>query len=135
MPPQLSDAAMQQLLHYGFPGNVRELENILERAMTLCEGAVIGVEDLQLRAPGETTIGGEPENVAELDSALTEVERKRILAALDQSGGNKTAAARLPGISFRSLRYRLDKLGIGWLPASGLPSAALGRGEARSCPG
>jgi two-component system response regulator PilR (NtrC family) len=111
--PQLSEEALRALRGYAFPGNVRELENILERAMTLCEGDVIGVDDLQLRAPGESTIDGEIETTAELDSALHEIERKRIVAALEQAGGNKTAAARLLGISFRSLRYRLEKLGLG----------------------
>jgi two-component system response regulator PilR (NtrC family) len=111
--PVLSEDAMRQLRAYPFPGNVRELENILERAMTMCEGDVIGVEDLQLRSPGESTFDGEPEPTAELDSALHEIERKRIIAALEQAGGNKTAAARLLGISFRSLRYRLEKLGLG----------------------
>ncbi len=111
--PQLSEEALRALRAYAFPGNVRELENILERAMTLCEGAVIGVDDLQLRAPGESTFDGELETTAELDSALHEIERKRIVAALEQAGGNKTAAAKLLGISFRSLRYRLEKLGLG----------------------
>jgi two-component system response regulator PilR (NtrC family) len=111
-PPHLTNDAMLQLRSYAFPGNVRELENIIERAMTMCEGAEINAGDLQLRGIGES---GEPavNPSAELDSALSDVERKRILAALEQSGGNKTAAARLLGISFRSLRYRLDKLGIG----------------------
>jgi two-component system response regulator PilR (NtrC family) len=111
--PQLSEEALRALRAYAFPGNVRELENVLERAMTLCEGAVIGADDLQLRSPGESTFDGEIETTAELDSALHEIERKRIVAALEQAGGNKTAAAKLLGISFRSLRYRLEKLGLG----------------------
>lgn len=112
-PPNLTEEAIQQLRHYPFPGNIRELENVLERAMTLCEGEEITPEDLQLRTVGEATADNLVETTAELDTALTDVERKRIAAALEQAGGNKTAAARLLGISFRSLRYRLEKLGIG----------------------
>jgi two-component system response regulator PilR (NtrC family) len=112
--PRLTDEAMMQLRGYGFPGNVRELENILERAMTLCEREAITADDLQLRTLAES--GSDAlvvETSGELDSTLSDVERKRIMVALEQTGGNKTAAAKLLGISFRSLRYRLDKLGIG----------------------
>ncbi len=101
-PPALDEEAMQRLVTYRFAGNVRELENILERALTLCEGGTITAEDLQLRA-GETS---------PLASLLDNVEKEKIIAALEQAGGNKTAAARLLGISFRSLRYRLQKLGL-----------------------
>jgi two-component system, NtrC family, response regulator PilR len=111
--PRLTDEAMMQLRHFSFPGNVRELENILERAMTLCEGDSIGADDLQLRRMAESADEVVVGPTAELDTALSDVERKRILVALEQAGGNKTAAAKLLGISFRSLRYRLDKLGIG----------------------
>ena len=100
--PRVAPEAMQDLLRYGFPGNVRELENILERAMTLCEDHVIGADDLQLK-------GGDG---PELKSYLDEAEKRKIMDALDQTKGNRTAAARLLGISFRSLRYRLEKLGL-----------------------
>ena len=113
--PRLSPAAMTALQHYAFPGNVRELENILERAMTLCEGQVIQASDLRLSA------GNEPrrEEFArpdltgqDLDAALNSSEREAILHALEQTRYNKTAAAKLLGLSFRQLRYRIKKLGI-----------------------
>ena len=103
----LSPEALAALQGYAFPGNVRELENILERACTLCESGVIGVEDLQLpSAPASPAFG-------ELQEWLDHLERDRILAAIAQTGGNKTKAARVLGISFRALRYRLTRLGIG----------------------
>lgn len=103
----LAPDAWAALQGYAFPGNVRELENILERACTLCESGVIGVEDLQLpSAPTSPAFG-------ELQEWLDHLERDRILAAIAQTGGNKTKAARVLGISFRALRYRLSRLGIG----------------------
>lgn len=114
-PVQLSPAALQTLCRYRFPGNVRELENILERAMTLCDGERIEVADLHL--PEATAERDEEPAVApgeqpELQSYLDEVERQRILDALEQTRWNKTRAAKLLGISFRALRYRLSKLGL-----------------------
>ena len=97
---------------YPFPGNVRELENVLERALTLCEGHEICTADLQLpdtvmEAPQSGREG------VELQSYLDVIERQQILDALEQTRWNRTQAAKLLGISFRALRYRLDKLGIG----------------------
>jgi two-component system response regulator PilR (NtrC family) len=105
--PAISEAAMGALREYPFPGNVRELENILERAFTLCEDNCIGVEDLGIRPPAERD-GALAD--AELDATLESIERERILAALEQTRWNKTAAAKRLGISFRALRYRLKKL-------------------------
>ena len=102
----LSKAAMAGLRDYAFPGNVRELENILERAATLCESAEIDLGDLQLPATAE---GRAPD---ELQDWLDQLERQRILDALTQTRGNKTRAARLLGITFRALRYRLSRLGL-----------------------
>jgi two-component system response regulator PilR (NtrC family) len=106
-PPILSSAARDALTQYQFPGNVRELENILERTITLCEGDVIDVDDLML--PSEAASAGDS---GELQSYLDEVERERILQALEKTRWNKTQAAKLLGISFRALRYRLDKLDL-----------------------
>ena len=111
--PRLGDDAVAALKGYAFPGNVRELENILERALTMQEGDTLRAEDLSLPesrmdsspAPGLTP--GLP-----LEDYLEQVEREAILKALEQTNGNKTAAARLLGITFRALRYRLKKLGL-----------------------
>ncbi|NJD26377.1 MAG: sigma-54-dependent Fis family transcriptional regulator [Betaproteobacteria bacterium] len=109
--PVLGESAMQALAAYPFPGNVRELENILERATALCSDFVIEPEDLQL---GPDEMGGE--NVGRgsetLDDYLNRLERQAILEALQKTDGNRTAAARLLGVTFRSLRYRLERLGI-----------------------
>ncbi len=108
--PRLTDDALAALLNYAFPGNVRELENILERALTLCENDQIRVADLRLpEGPRAASASAAP---AELQDYLDDVERSRILVALEQTRWNKTKAAKLLGISFRALRYRLQKLGI-----------------------
>ncbi len=104
-PPALSREAMEALMAYGFPGNVRELENILERAVALHEGERIEAEDLGLPSPREASPPSLPDY-------LDQVERRAILDALKKAGHNKTQAAALLGISFRALRYRLKKLGL-----------------------
>jgi two-component system, NtrC family, response regulator PilR len=107
----LSDRAQEALLAYPFPGNVRELENALERALTLCEGEVIEPADLDLKRP-PVQEGAESPDDANLDHYLDGLERQRITGALAQTRGNKTGAARLLGITLRALRYRLEKLGM-----------------------
>jgi two-component system response regulator PilR (NtrC family) len=112
---RVTDAAIKVLREYHFPGNVRELENALERAATLCANGVIDASDLQLRPK---TTGAElplPNAVApgeKLGDALEDIERDAIVRALEQTRYNKTKAAQLLGMSFRSLRYRIKKLGI-----------------------
>lgn len=109
--PQVTEPALQALSAYSFPGNVRELENILERATALSSSGVIDVSDLQIGPEGEGGI--EVGRVGEtLDDTLNRVERQAILDALAKTGGNRTAAARLLGVTFRSLRYRIERLGI-----------------------
>lgn len=108
----LSDAARDALLSYPFPGNVRELENILERAVTLSEDGRIDVADLKLpdvEASHRETASPEGLN---LDEYLKQVEKDVILDALQKHRWNKTATARALGVSFRALRYRLQKLGL-----------------------
>ena len=117
--PELGADALGALQSYAFPGNVRELENILERALTLCASQRIGVEDLQLRpalagAAPATGPGLSPALAlgADLSGQLEHIERDAILKALEQTRYNKTAAARLLGMTFRALRYKVKKLGI-----------------------
>jgi two-component system response regulator PilR (NtrC family) len=110
--PHLTPAAQEELLHYRFPGNVRELENILERALTLCSGDEIDVADLQLPMDEHDDEPRSVERGAPLGTQLEEIERDAIVAALEQSRYNKTAAAKRLGITFRALRYRIKKLGI-----------------------
>ncbi|MDE2294742.1 MAG: sigma-54-dependent Fis family transcriptional regulator [Gammaproteobacteria bacterium] len=108
-PPLLTEAARRALETYAFPGNVRELENILERAITLSTSGEIGAEDIQLRPNGTTVT---PAGNAPLGDHLEDIERDAILKALEQTRYNKTAAAKVLGMSFRALRYRIKKLGI-----------------------
>ncbi len=111
-PPKLSSGAVKALSLYSFPGNVRELENILERATALCSGDTIEAEDLHL-GPEEMAAGEDQGRGSEtLDDYLNRLERQAILEALQKAEGNRTAAARLLGVTFRSMRYRLERLGI-----------------------
>jgi two-component system response regulator PilR (NtrC family) len=109
--PRLSEAALRALREYGYPGNVRELENILERATALCHDNLIEVGDLQLADDPALGDGGTRSGET-LDDHLNRVEKQNILDALAKTGFNRTAAARLLGVTFRSLRYRIERLGI-----------------------
>jgi two-component system response regulator PilR (NtrC family) len=108
--PTLMPAALAALAEYNYPGNVRELENILERALALCDGGRIGSDDLNLLP--QTSGADSPALGLALQDQLDEVERRAILAALERTGNNKTAAARLLCVTFRSLRYRMERLGL-----------------------
>lgn len=120
--PALGEDALAVLSTYPFPGNVRELENILERAFTLCEGAMIRASDLQL--PAVRVDANARERLEGLDEAfdfdagvslerfLEDIERRALRQALELERWNRTAAARRLGMSFRQMRYRLKKLGI-----------------------
>ncbi|MEL7535962.1 MAG: sigma-54 dependent transcriptional regulator [Pseudomonadota bacterium] len=107
---RLTADAETALLDYSFPGNVRELENILERAVTLSPNETIDGGDLNLKSADAAT--ADPSASGELNHQLQDVERQAIIDALEQTRYNKTQAAKLLGLSFRQLRYRIKKLGI-----------------------
>jgi two-component system response regulator PilR (NtrC family) len=109
--PVLQDTALTALSRYAFPGNVRELENILERGLALADGQVIADADLNLAPLGEDGASN-PENDSGLQKHLDDLEKQAIQEALGKTGHNKTAAARLLGVTFRSLRYRMERLGL-----------------------
>ncbi len=111
---ELSPEAMEALKNHGFSGNVRELVNILQRAVTMCDGKLIRPEDLQLSnepLPDEDSIARRPEE-RNLDDYMEDVEKRILENALRDARYNKTEAARQLGITFRSLRYKLKKYGI-----------------------
>jgi two-component system, NtrC family, response regulator PilR len=113
--PRLAPEARKALMAHRFPGNVRELENVLERAVALCEGGEIGADDIQLRRPEPAPAAAKARATpveGDLEDQVEELERAAIIAALEQTRYNKTKAAELLGITFRALRYRIKKLGI-----------------------
>ncbi len=122
--PEVAPETLAILQNYAFPGNVRELENTLERAITLCESGILKPEHLQLSASGTGNLHAPdisasdnkentqlPKGIA-LEEHLSDIEKQAILTALEQTKWNRTAAAKKLGMSFRSLRYRLKKLGL-----------------------
>jgi two-component system response regulator PilR (NtrC family) len=113
--PAISDEALEKLLSYPYPGNVRELENILERAVTLCADDRIEPQDIQLKqGAGFVDLPSVVDEMAAdgLEGQLEHLEREAIVKALEQTRYNKTKAAELLGMTFRQLRYRVKKLGI-----------------------
>jgi len=112
-PEALAADAGRALLDYAFPGNVRELENLLERAVTLCPSGTITAADLNLPAASRARAAGTDRvSPVDLGGQIEDIERQAIVEALEKTRYNKTAAAKLLGLTFRQLRYRIKKLGI-----------------------
>jgi two-component system response regulator PilR (NtrC family) len=107
----LDENAKNALRSYAFPGNVRELENMLERAVTLSAGNKISEADLAIRPAAPDTARVITTGAA-LGHQIEDVQRQAIVDALEKTRYNKTAAAKLLGLTFRQLRYRIKKLGI-----------------------
>ena len=113
----LTPDAVRALNQYAFPGNVRELENVIERAVVLCRSRLIGLGDLPSELSGlagapATNLDEVPSEGCDLEAILGEVERRLLVSALDRTGGVRKHAADLLGITFRSMRYRLKKHGF-----------------------
>jgi two-component system response regulator PilR (NtrC family) len=126
IPPTITQDALEALSQHPFPGNVRELENVLERALALSDGALIGAADLHLPNPRATPAPGVPRATttpatpgiapqpgsAGLPEYIEQLEREAIIKTLEECRYNKTKAAAKLGITFRAMRYKLKKLGI-----------------------
>lgn len=116
--PVIDSKAQAYISGLQFPGNVRELENMLERALALCDGNTIGIDDLLIEGsqprsePELALFNANHDTELNLTDYLEEIEKKAIIQALDKTNNNKTAAAKLLGVTFRTLRYRLAKLGL-----------------------
>ncbi len=120
--PQIDLKSQAYISTLQFPGNVRELENMLERALALCDGKTIMIEDLLIdvhpitkavhKANENSAFNMDASSAVNLTDYLEDVEKKAIIQALDKTNNNKTAAAKLLGVTFRTLRYRLAKLGL-----------------------
>ena len=111
-----SPEALELLLAWQWPGNIRELANVVERAATLSDESIIGPEALPPALRGaelRAATADIPTSGIDLQAHLDALERRALEKALERTGGNKTEAAKLLALTFRSLRYRLAKYGIG----------------------
>jgi DNA-binding NtrC family response regulator len=108
----VSREARDRLMRYDYPGNVRELENIIERAVVISQDPVISTHDLPFQECLETEDSGEPGPSGNLHEAMENLERRMIREAMEQAEYNQSQAARLLGLSERMLRYKLKKYGL-----------------------
>lgn len=111
-PKRLDVEASRRLCSYSFPGNIRELENILERAMIYCEGDQIGAADLDVAIPKQAVENSKGNIYAIEPSSMDEIEREAIRRALDLSEGNRSKAAAELGISRRTIQYKIKRYGL-----------------------
>jgi DNA-binding NtrC family response regulator len=127
----IAPEALEALVAYAWPGNVRELESMIERTLLLAEGDVIRLEDLSpaVRMRGRALAGGLPIEIPDEGLDLDGLERSLILRALDKAEGNVTRAARLLGLSRRTLQYRLEKIQGAPEGAAGAPNGATEAGD------
>ncbi|MCL5791566.1 MAG: sigma 54-interacting transcriptional regulator, partial [Deltaproteobacteria bacterium] len=116
---KLSEEAMQFLIEYGWPGNVREFENIMERAVIMAKGAVIGLKDLpipiaphNIQVPAQSRAVYKNQESYMLGSMVKNIEKNKIIEALKESNGIKARASRMLGITQRQLGYKIKKYGI-----------------------
>jgi DNA-binding NtrC family response regulator len=128
---RIAPEALEALVAYAWPGNVRELESVVERTLLLAEGEVIRLEDLPatVRMRGRAGGGGIPVEIPDGGLDLDDLERTLILRALEKSGGNVTRAARLLGLTRRTLQYRLEKIQGAPEGAAGAPNGAAEAGD------
>lgn len=110
--PAISAGAISKLMNHDFPGNVRELENVLERAMALVESNEITAKDIILPTVSNNNLTESDSSNLSIDEHVNQVELQRIKQALQDTNGNVTAAAKVLGTTYRSLRYRIKKLNI-----------------------
>jgi DNA-binding NtrC family response regulator len=128
---EVAPEALDALVAYHWPGNVRELESVIERTLLLAEGNVIHLQDLPaaVRSGAARAAAGVPVEIPDEGLDLEALERDLVRRALDKAGGNVTRAARLLGLSRRTLQYRLEKIEGARNGALAAPDGAVGASE------
>jgi two-component system response regulator AtoC len=109
---RLDHAAVERLQREPWPGNVRQLQNFIERLVVLSDGPTLGVSDVERELTPQSSVADPPSMPGSLDAARKESEREAVRSALAKAGGNRTVAARILGLSRRGLYYKLEELGL-----------------------